>query len=246
MALQLFGIPVSRGMAIGRAVILASARLDVAHYFVDPGTEEAEIERLRAARRAVRAELDTLKADLPPDAPAEMAAFIDVHKMLLDDRQMALDTITWIRQRRYNAEWALTAQLDVISRNFEEMDDTYLRERIADVEQVVERVLRALRGSAGLARSASGNGDLVLIAHDIAPADMLQFKTGVFRGFVTDVGGKTSHTAIVARSLDIPAVVGARSAGSLIRQDDLVIIDGDSGLLIVDPSPVILEDYRLR
>jgi phosphotransferase system enzyme I (PtsI) len=246
MALQLFGIPVSRGMAIGRAVILASARLDVAHYFVDPGTEEAEIERLRAARRAVRAELDTLKADLPADAPAEMAAFIDVHKMLLDDRQMALDTITWIRQRRYNAEWALTAQLDVISRNFEEMDDTYLRERIADVEQVVERVLRALRGSAGLARSASGNGDLVLIAHDIAPADMLQFKTGVFRGFVTDVGGKTSHTAIVARSLDIPAVVGARSAGSLIRQDDLVIIDGDSGLLIVDPSPVILEDYRLR
>ncbi|CUA94777.1 phosphoenolpyruvate--protein phosphotransferase [Thiomonas bhubaneswarensis] len=246
MALQLFGIPVSRGMAIGRAVILASARLDVAHYFVDPGMEEAEIERLRAARRAVRHELDTLKADLPPDAPAEMAAFIDVHKLLLDDRQMALDTITWIRQRRYNAEWALTAQLDVISRSFEEMDDAYLRERIADVEQVVERVLRALRGSAGLAHSASGNGDLVLIAHDIAPADMLQFKTGVFRGFVTDVGGKTSHTAIVARSLDIPAVVGARAAGSLIRQDDLVIIDGDSGLLIVDPSPVILDDYRLR
>ncbi len=246
MALQLFGIPVSRGMAIGRAVILASARLDVAHYFIDPGTEDAEIERLRAARRVVRAELDTLKADLPSDAPPEMAAFIDVHKLLLDDRQMALDTITWIRQRRYNAEWALTAQLDVISRNFEEMDDAYLRERIADVEQVVERVLRALRGSAGLARSASGDGDLVLIAHDIAPADMLQFKTGVFKGFVTDVGGKTSHTAIVARSLDIPAVVGARSAGSLIRQDDLVIIDGDSGLLIVDPSPVILDDYRLR
>lgn len=233
-------------MAIGRAVILASARLDVAHYFIDPGTEEAEIERLRAARRAVRAELDTLKAELPPDAPAELAAFIDVHKMLLDDRQMAQDTIAWIRQRRYNAEWALTAQLDVISRNFEEMDDEYLRERIADVEQVVERVLRALRGSAALARSASGNGDLVLIAHDIAPADMLQFKTGVFKGFVTDVGGKTSHTAIVARSLDIPAVVGARIAGSLIRQDDLVIIDGDSGLLIVDPSAVILEDYRLR
>jgi len=246
MALQLFGIPVSRGMAIGRAVILSSARLDVAHYFIDPGSEEAEIERLRAARRAVRAELDNLKADLPADAPAEMAAFIDVHKMLLDDRQMAHDTIAWIRQRRYNAEWALTAQLDVISRNFEEMDDPYLRERIADVEQVVERVLRALQGSAALARSASGDGDLVLIAHDIAPADMLQFKTGVFKGFVTDVGGKTSHTAIVARSLDIPAVVGARSAGSLIRQDDLVIIDGDSGLLIVDPSPVILDDYRLR
>jgi phosphotransferase system enzyme I (PtsI) len=246
MALQLFGIPVSRGMAIGRAVILASARLDVAHYFIDPGTEDTEIERLRTARRAVREELDTLKADLPADAPAELAAFIDVHKMLLDDRQMALDTVNWIQTRRYNAEWALTAQLEVISRNFEEMDDAYLRERIADVEQVVERLLRALRGSAGLARSASGDGDLVLVAHDISPADMLQFKAGVFRGFVTDVGGKTSHTAIVARSLDIPAVVGARVAGDLIRQDDLIIIDGDAGLLIVDPSPVILDDYRLR
>lgn len=246
MALQLFGIPVSRGMAIGRAVILASARLDVAHYFVDPGQEEDEIHRLRLARRAVRVELDTLKADLPADAPAELAAFIDVHKMLLDDKQMALDTVNWIRQRRYNAEWALTAQLDVISRNFDEMEDEYLRERKADVEQVVERILRALSGSAQLTRAAGGDDGLVLIAHDIAPADMLQFKAGVFSGFVTDVGGKTSHTAIVARSLDIPAVVGARAAGELVQQDDLVIIDGDSGLLIVDPSPIILEDYRLR
>ncbi len=246
MALQLFGIPVSRGMAIGRAVILASARLDVAHYFVDPGQEEAEVDRLRQARRAVRAELDALKADLPEDAPAELAALLDVHKLLLDDRQMAHDTIAWIRQRRYNAEWALTAQLDVVSRNFDDMEDEYLRERKADVEQLVERLLRALRGSQPLVRSAAGDGDLVLVAHDIAPADMLQFKTGVFKGFVTDVGGKTSHTAIVARSLDIPAVVGARTAGDLVRQDDLVIIDGDSGLLIVDPSPTILEDYRLR
>ena len=246
MALQIFGISVSRGVAVGRAVLMSSARLDVAHYFVDPGQEEQEVDRLRAARQAVRAELDALQTELPQDAPAELSAFIDVHKMLLDDPQIGRETAVWIRRRRYNAEWALTAQLEVIGRSFDEMDDSYLRERKADVEQVVERLLRALRGTGGLARGMSSDEDLVLVAHDISPADMMQFKQGVFRGFVTDVGGKTSHTAIVARSLDIPAVVGAREASRLIRQDDWVIIDGDGGLLIVDPSPIILEDYRVR
>ncbi|SCC95616.1 Phosphoenolpyruvate-protein phosphotransferase [Thiomonas sp. X19] len=246
MALQIFGIPVSRGVAVGRAVLMSSARLDVAHYFVDPGQEEQEVDRLRAARQAVRAELDALQTELPEDAPAELSAFIDVHKMLLDDPQIGRETAVWIRRRRYNAEWALTAQLEVIGRSFDEMDDSYLRERKADVEQVVERLLRALRGTGGLARGMSSDEDLVLVAHDISPADMMQFKQGVFRGFATDVGGKTSHTAIVARSLDIPAVVGAREASRLIRQDDWVIIDGDAGLLIVDPSPIILEDYRVR
>ena len=246
MALQIFGIPVSRGVAVGRAVLMSSARLDVAHYFVDPGQEEQEVDRLRAARQAVRAELDALQSELPQDAPAELSAFIDVHKMLLDDPQIGRETAVWIRRRRYNAEWALTAQLEVIGRSFDDMDDSYLRERKVDVEQVVERLLRALRGTGGLARGMSSDEDLVLVAHDISPADMMQFKQGVFRGFVTDVGGKTSHTAIVARSLDIPAVVGAREASRLIRQDDWVIIDGDGGLLIVDPSPIILEDYRVR
>jgi phosphotransferase system enzyme I (PtsI) len=246
MALQIFGIPVSRGVAVGRAVILSSARLDVAHYFVESGHEEQEVNRLRTARAAVRAELDTLQDELPADAPPELAAFIDVHKMLLDDPHIGRETALWIRQRRYNAEWALTAQLEVISRSFDEMDDVYLRDRKADVEQVVERLLHALRGTGGLTRANANGEDLVLVAHDIAPADMMQFKQGVFRGFVTDIGGKTSHTAIVARSLDIPAVVGAREASRLIRQDDWVIIDGDGGLLIVDPSPIILEDYRVR
>ncbi len=246
MALQMFGIPVSRGVAVGRAVLISSARLDVAHYFVDPGQEEAEVNRLRAARSAVRAELQTLQAELPPDAPPELAAFMDVHMMLLDDPQIGRETAGWIRRRRYNAEWALTAQLDVIARSFDDMDDSYLRERKADVEQVVERLLRALQGTQGLAGGVHGGDDLVLVAHDIAPADMMQFKQGVFRGFVTDIGGKTSHTAIVARSLDIPAVVGARDASRLIRQDDWVIIDGDNGLLIVDPSPAIIDDYRVR
>ena len=253
MTLQVFGVPVSRGIAIGRAVLVASSRVDVAHYFIAKGEEGHEIRRLREARDAVSEEISALKAALPTDAPAELPALLDVHQMLLHDESLTDAIKTWIRDRHYNAEWALSAQLEVIARQFDEMEDEYLRERKGDLEQVVERLLKALtRSSAGKDRPPSVASDvdrgepLVLVASDIAPADMLQFKGGVFTGFITDVGGRTSHTAIVARSLDIPAVVGAREASRLIRQDDWVIIDGDVGLAVVNPSPIILEEYRFR
>ncbi len=253
MSFQLFGLPVSRGIAIGRAVLVASSRLDVAHYYVAEADLDAEVERLRAARDEVARELGTMQRDLPIEAPAELSALLDVHLMLLHDVTLTGATKQWIRERRYNAEWALSAQLEVLARQFDEMEDEYLRERKADLEQVVERLLGALaRDADGAATPAAhhvtaeeSRGDpLVLVAGDISPADMLQFKGGVFLGFVTDVGGKTSHTAIVARSMDIPAVVGAREASRLIRQDDWVIIDGDAGLVIVDPSPAVVAEYR--
>jgi phosphotransferase system enzyme I (PtsI) len=255
MSFQVFGVPVSRGIAIGRAVLVASSRVDVAHYFIAETRVEAEIARLRVARDAVANELGALKRELPAEAPAELPALLDVHLMLLHDEALTGATKHWIRERHYNAEWALSAQLEVLARQFDEMEDEYLRERKADLEQVVERLLRAMkRGPAASyapapgvrARDFAGADPLVLVANDIAPADMLQFKRSVFTGFVTDVGGKTSHTAIVARSMDIPAVVGAREASRLIRQDDWVVIDGDAGIVIVDPSPVVLEEYRFR
>ena len=255
MSFQLFGLPVSRGFAIGRAVLVASSRVDVAHYFIGPDRVDAEIDRLRSSRDAVADELSTLQRDLPPEAPAELSALLDVHLMLLHDEALTGATKQWIRERHYNAEWALSAQLEVLARQFDEMEDEYLRERKADLEQVVERLLRAMaRGPAASyapapgvkARDFAGEDPLVLVASDIAPADMLQFKRSVFMGFVTDVGGKTSHTAIVARSMDIPAVVGAREASRIIRQDDWVVIDGDAGIVVVDPSPIILEEYRFR
>lgn len=255
MSFQVFGLPVSRGVAIGRAVLVASSRIDVAHYFIDAGRVDAEVGRLRAARDAVAGELSLLKRDLPVEAPAELSALLDVHLMLLHDDSLTGATKQWIVDRHYNAEWALSAQLEVLARQFDEMEDDYLRERKADLEQVVERLLRALaRGpEAVLApvatagpRDFAGEDPLVLVANDIAPADMLQFKGSVFTGFVTDVGGRTSHTAIVARSMDIPAVVGAREASRIIRQDDWLIIDGDNGIVIVDPSPIVLEEYRFR
>ena len=256
MSIQVFGLPVSRGVAIGRAVLIASSRIDVAHYFIDASQVGAEIRRLAAARDAVVAELSTLQRELPAEAPSELSALLDVHLMLLHDETLATATKQWVRERHYNAEWALSAQLEVLARQFDEMEDEYLRERKADLEQVAERMLRALaRGSGAMPFDAAaiavprrpGDEDpLVLVANDVAPADMLQFRRGVFSGFVTDVGGKTSHTAIVARSMDVPAVVGAREASRLIMQDDWIVIDGDAGIVIVDPSPIVLEEYRFR
>jgi phosphotransferase system enzyme I (PtsI) len=253
MSIQVFGVPVSRGVAIGRAVLVASSRVDVAHYFVAPSELGAEVQRLKRARDDVASELSALQRDLPEDAPAELSALLDVHLMLLHDDALAGATKDWILERHYNAEWALSAQLEVLARQFDDMEDPYLRERKADLEQVVERLLKALTAGSGAARSEAagprdfaGEDPLVLVAGDIAPADMLQFKSSIFTGFITDVGGKTSHTAIVARSLDIPAVVGAREASRIIRQDDWVVIDGDAGVAVVNPSPIVLEEYRFR
>ena len=260
MTFSVHGITVSRGIAIGRAVLVGSSRVDVAHYFIKPDEVEAEIARLRVARDAVIQELQRMQAEMPKDMPPELVAMIDVHLMLLQDDSMSHEVRRWIQERLYNAEWALTSQLEVVVRQFDEMEDEYLRERKADMEQVVERVLRHMKGAASPVAAAPPRAarqqdlllddtldvPLVLVAHDLSPADMLHFKDSVFTGFVTDVGGKTSHTAIVARSMDIPAVVGARSASHLVRQDDWVIIDGDAGVMIVDPSPIILAEYGFK
>ena len=264
LTFSVHGLAVSRGIAIGRAVLVASSRADVAHYFVDADKTDLEIARVRTARNAVVEEISRLQHDLPKDAPHEIAALLDVHLMLLQDDQLISGVKKWITERRYNAEWALATQYESIARQFDDMEDEYLRERKADLEQVVERILRRMKGvgspmqpvaQAGASRKQSQQSlllddtvdvPLVLIAHDISPADMLQFKQSLFAGFATDVGGKTSHTAIVARSMDIPAVVGARSASQLIEQDDWVIIDGDAGILIVDPSPIILAEYGFK
>jgi phosphoenolpyruvate-protein phosphotransferase (PTS system enzyme I) len=259
MTISVHGLAVSRGIAIGRAVIVASSRVDVAHYFVQVDQVQGEIERLRQARNAVAEEIVKVQHSLhelgPNDAHPELTALLDVHLMLLQDEQLTSGVKHWIVERHYNAEWALTTQLEVIARQFDEMEDPYLRERKADLEQVVERMLRFMRGVAspvaagGEAKPAQDSAaevPLVLIAHDLSPADMLQFKQSVFAGFVTDVGGKTSHTAIVARSMDIPAVVGARSSSHLIKQDDWVIIDGDAGVVLVDPSPILLAEYGFK
>jgi len=267
MTFAIHGLAVARGIAIGRAVLVASSRLDVAHYFIDPEQVAAEINRVGDGRDAVVEEIHRLQASIarmgPKDTPHELSALLDVHLMLLQDEELSSGVRHWIKDRLYNAEWALTTQLEIVARQFDEMEDDYLRERKADLEQITEKILRAMRGvSSPLIQPLGRQGrktsqqdlllddtldvPLILVAHDLSPADMLQFKESVFAGFITDVGGKTSHTAIVARSLDIPAVVGARLSSHLIHQDDWVVIDGDAGVVVVDPSPIILAEYGFR
>ncbi len=253
MSFTLHGIPVTNGIAIGKALRIAPSAMDVKHYLVDEGAEQVEQTRLLNAFEVVRQELKSLRASLPDAAPEEMGAFLDVHGMILADPTLTEKPLELIKGRRYNAEWALATQLEDLLEQFAEIEDEYLRERAADIRQVVERVMKVLHHGenhqtlSSFYKTVSENRELsevIVVAHDIAPPDMMRFKDLAFGGFITDLGGRTSHTAIVARSLDIPAAVGVRRASELIRQDDWIIIDGDRGIVIVDPSPLILEEYR--
>jgi phosphotransferase system enzyme I (PtsI) len=252
----LHGIPVSRGIAIGRAHLLTPAALDVKHYLVADDQVENEVRRLQDAIAAVHRNLQELWTDLPKDAPTELGAFIDVHALILSDPMVSEAPLDIIRARHYNAEWALVTQIDDLSAQFDEIEDEYLRERKHDIQQVAERVLKVLTGTALNVPPIVIDEDqpppqMIVVAHDISPADMLAFRDRdggprTFIGFVTDVGGQNSHTAIVARSLDIPAVVGMDQASRLVEQDDWVIVDGDAGVVICNPSQLVLEQYRER
>jgi phosphotransferase system enzyme I (PtsI) len=251
MTFALHGIPVSKGIAIGKAVLISRAALDVSHYLVEVGKEEAEVQKLLDAFDQVRLELDQLRQGLPKDAPQEMAAFLDVHGMILADPALAEKPMKLIRSQRMNAAWALTTELNDLLDQFAEIEDPYLKERANDIRQVAERVIKALNAQKKDSQNQSDSfsptdvdADSIIVAHDIAPHDMLRFKEHAFTGFVTDLGGKTSHTAIVARSMEIPAVVGVRHASEMIRHGDWLILDGEQGVVIVAPGEQLLTEYR--
>jgi len=240
----LHGAGVSGGIAIGHAHLVSSARLEAAHYEVGEEEVDAELARFDAAIAQVQGELDALQASVPAGAPVEMKAILNLHAMLLKDSNLSAVPRELIRTRRCNAEWAITQQLDYLVSQFEEMEDPYLRERKQDIVQVVERVLKAMLGTGHAPAEPSSEKELIVVAHDLSPADMILFKQHQYAGFVTDLGGVTSHTAIVARSLNIPAIVGLHHARSMIWEGELVIVDGREGVLIVNPGARVLEEYR--
>ena len=248
MPFSLHGLAVSQGIAIGRAHLISHATFEVAHYTIRERDVAREIERFEAALAAVRNDLTVLHADaLAPGAPSELSALVHVHAMFLDDPLLAETPKDLIRARLCNAEWALVQQMQQLVAQFDEIDDSYLRERKHDIVQVVERVLRVLLGkSRRLTKKGNEKDELVVVAHDLSPADTIQFKNLKIAGFVTDLGGATSHTAIVARSLAIPAVVGLHHARPLINENDQLIVDGTRGVLMVNPDARVLEEYRLR
>lgn len=249
MSFTLHGLGVSGGIAIGRALLMSHATLEVSHLTVGPRMVDKEIARFDQAVAAVKKELAMMK-ESTEHAPAELSAFIDIHTMFLEDPELIEKPREIIRARRCNAEWALVQQMEQLVEQFEQFDDPYLRERKLDVRQVVERVIKELLGHPSRAVMKADKGlkeeTLVVVAHDLSPADVISFKEQRFASFITDVGGATSHTAILARSMAIPSAVGLGNARSLIRDGEILIVDGLRGVVIVNPDERVLEEYQLR
>lgn len=243
------GQGVVKGYAIGKAVIMGVTALEVAHYRIAPDAIESECMRLRTAMQTARDDLQKLADTLPHDAPRELGPLLTVHSMLLDDTVLIQQICDLITTHHYNAEWALTSQGQLLEEQFSLMANDYLRERGSDVRQVIERVLRVLSGTVTVLPDVDVNDadeSLIVVARDIAPAEMLRLREGRFSAFLTDLGGPTSHTAIVARSMNVPAVVGMGHCRGLVRDGDILIVDGFTGAVLINPSARVLKEYRER
>ena len=247
VSFALHGVGVSGGVAIGRAQLVSHATLEVAHYTITAKQVPAEIERFDLAVNEVQRELESLHGAMTAgDVPGEFGAFLDVHWMILNDPTLSEAPKKIIAEQHCNAEWALTQQMGVLVEQFEQIEDTYLRERKNDVVQVGERVLKRLMGRPGTLPPTKAEEQTILVAHDLSPADVIQFKHHHYGAFLTDLGGVTSHTAIVARSLNVPAVVATHNARQLIRDGELLIVDGTNHVVIVNPDRAVLSEYRLK
>ncbi len=240
---SLHGQGLGGGIAIGRARVLAMQVRDVPRYHIDAQRVSREIARLTEATDSARAAFEAVSDRLPANAPQEARALLDVHLMILADPMLVDSALDWIRDDLRNAEWAIAAQAEALANQFQQLDDPYLRERDRDVRQVADRILKALVGTSRLIGGHSEE-PLIFVADDLAPADILELKHGI--GFAIDLGGTTSHTAILARSMDVPAAVGMHCASDMVRDDDWVILDGDAGLVVVAPDDAVLAEYRHR
>jgi phosphotransferase system enzyme I (PtsI) len=245
------GVGVSSGIAIGHAHLISHALLEVVHFKVPATAIPVEIARFESAIDVVKQNLEQIRLQLPANAPAELSAFINTHLAMLSDKALSEAPKAIIQNERCNAEWALKQQMDDIVAQFDAIEDPYLRERKHDVVQVVERVIKVLLGRDQLDASekkqqAKQERAMILVAHDVSPADAIQFKHHQFAAFITDVGGITSHTAILARSLNIPSIVALQRARDLINDGELMIVDGTQGVVIVNPDPEVLSEYQLK
>jgi phosphoenolpyruvate-protein phosphotransferase (PTS system enzyme I) len=246
MSFSVHGVGVSNGIAIGHAHLVSHALLEVVHYQVPENLIAQEVARFDQAINTVKLDLETVKSQLPSKSPAELAAFINTHLMILNDHTLADDPKLIIKNEQCNAEWALKQQMESIVEQFDQIEDEYLRERKHDVVQVVERIIKVLLGRPSQVPVIEQEKAIILVAHDISPADAIQFKQHQFAAFVTDVGGATSHTAILARSLNIPSIVALQRARALIRDGELLIVDGTQGVVIVNPDKDTLAEYKLK
>lgn len=246
MSIALHGFGLGGGIAIGQAFILDKELDDVAQFTLDNEEIIIEISRFEEAVKSTRKELEYLRGNIPSSAPAELGAFLSLNIMMLGDAQISQAPIELIKQESCNAEWAIKLQADYLSHQFDEMEDEYLKERKSDVVQVLERIFKNLEGNKFAWEDEGKLEKGILVTRDLSPADLVHFKDSNFAGFITDFGSLTSHTAIVGRNLDIPAVVGVSNARQLIREDEIIIIDGIQGVVIINPDKLVLNEYKKR
>lgn len=248
MTLSLHGMGVSRGIAIGRVHIIERDRLDIPEYHIEMDQVETETRRLVEAVSLAKQQLRAIRDHIPAATSPDIAPFIDTHLLMLDDTVLTQEPLRLIKSAGHNAEWALQLQRDALMHVFDEMEDPYLRTRKDDVDHVVNRIQRILLKQKPLRHEEPDSrlSGYVLIADDLSPADTVLMQHHGILAFVTEYGGPTSHTAILARSLIIPAIVGLHEAGRLAREDDMVIVDGNDGVMLVDPDEQSLRYYRKR
>jgi len=246
MTITISGTGISRGIAIGRAQRLDDGELEIYEAAVPKELIEDEVARFRRAVRTARQQLKAIRNSIPENTSADITDFIDTHLLMMEDSMLTAAPIELIRNKQYSAEWALKIQRDELARVFDEMDDPYLRTRKDDIDHVVTRIQRILIGEKSAAHP-NHNGSLhgtVILAHDLTPAETALLHHQGIAGFVTESGGPLSHTAILARSLGLPAIVGTHTTSHQIHDGDIVILDGGRGLLLAEVDTRTLKDYR--
>ncbi|SFF48707.1 phosphoenolpyruvate--protein phosphotransferase [Fontimonas thermophila] len=247
MSLWLSGIGVSRGIAIARVQRMHGGELDIPEYRLSPNEIEGEVVRFFGAQRRAKEQLREVRSRIPEGTPGDIAAFIDTHILMMDDRSITDATVAHIRNERINAEAALRRTRDALIAVFEQMDDAYLRTRRDDVEHVCGRILRILLKSERQLPAKAEHGEpYAIVADDVTPADIILLAQQQVAAFITEYGGPLSHTAILARSLGIPAIVGLRDARRLLRENETIIVDGEAGHVIADPDEQALAFYRAK
>ncbi len=246
MTVALYGMKVSRGIAIGKAHIIERDQLDIPEYKITESDVNTEVTRFDEAVTGARLQLRAIREHVPVSAAGDIAAFIDAHLLMLDDNVLIQEPLRLIRNSLCNAEWALKLQRDALVNVFEEMNDSYLKTRKDDVDHVVNRIQRVLLNQTPLRHEEPDNRlkGYIVLADDLTPADTVLMQHHGITGFATEYGGPTSHTAILARSLGIPAIVGIPQALRYIHEEDSVILDGSNGIVLIDPDKSTLKHYR--
>ena len=246
MTIALYGIKVSRGIAIGKAHLIERDQLDIPEYQIEQDQIQTELKRFNHAVLNAKQQLRAIRDHIPQSTTADIAEFIDTHLLMLDDNALTMEPVRLIKEMLCNAEWALKQQRDALVNVFEEMNDSYLRTRKDDIDHVVNRIQRILLKQVPLRHEVPDTrlGGYIVLADDLTPADTVLMQHHGIKGFATEYGGPTSHTAILARSLGTPAIVGINHLMRFIKEDDNVILDGTNGVVLIDPDEITLEHYR--